>query len=177
MRWLVHGERAIYENEWITLALADVEPPGSPRFDYHVIRAPAPAAGTVVHDPERGVLMLWRHRFIPDVWGWEIPAGRVDEGETLEDAAVREALEETGWRPGPLRHLLTYHPTAGLSDQRFALFLADGATHVGEPSDPTEAERVEWLAVERVRAEMDAGRITDGLSLVALLWVLSHGLV
>ena len=46
--------------------------------------------------------MLWRHRFITDSWGWEIPAGGVDAGETPEDAAAREVLEETGrieWLP------------------------------------------------------------------------------
>ena len=177
MRWTVHGERVLYDSEWIRLGLADVEPPGSERFDYHVVRSTADAAGSVVHDPERGILLLWRHRFIPDEWGWEIPAGRVEPGEALDVAAAREALEETGWRPGAMRHLVTYRPIAGLSDQRFALFLAEGATHVGEPVDVTEAERVEWLPVADVRAEIDAGRITDGLSLTALLWVLSHGLV
>jgi 8-oxo-dGTP pyrophosphatase MutT (NUDIX family) len=177
MRWTVHGERIVYDSDWIRLALADVEPPGHERFEYHVIRSPAPASGTGIHDPDRGVLLLWRHRFVPDVWGWEIPAGRVDAGESLEQAAVREAVEETGWQPGPLRHLHTYHPSLGLSDQRFALFLAEGATHVGDPSDPTEAERVEWVPVDRLRAEIAAGAIVDGLSLVALLWCLTHDLL
>ena len=45
------------------------------------------------------MLLLWRHRFITDTWGWEIPAGRVEAGEALEDAARREAIEETGWAP------------------------------------------------------------------------------
>ena len=48
-------------------------------------------------DPARGVLALWRHRFITDTWGWEIPAGRLEAGETAEQAARRETLEETGW--------------------------------------------------------------------------------
>jgi 8-oxo-dGTP pyrophosphatase MutT (NUDIX family) len=169
MQWEVHGERALYRSDWVDLTLVDVEIPGSQRFEHHVVRMPTPAAGVVVHDPDRGVLLLWRHRFITDVWGWEIPAGRVDEGETVEEAAVRETIEETGWRPGPLRPLLRYHPTIGLSDQTFVLFTADGATEVGEPSDATEAERVEWLPLDRVEAELRAGRIVDGLSLVGLL--------
>ncbi len=49
--------------------------------------------------PARGVLLLWRHRFITDTWGWEIPAGGIDPGETPPDAAARETLEETGWEP------------------------------------------------------------------------------
>lgn len=175
MRWTVHGERVLYDSEWIRLALADVEPPGVERFDYHLVRSVAPAAGVVVEDPDRGVLLLWRHRFVPDVWGWEIPAGRVDPGESLADGAAREVLEETGWRPGPLTHLVTYHPISGLSDQRFALFHAAGAEPVGEPSDPTESERVEWVPLDRLRDELRAGRVVDGMSLTALCWRLALG--
>jgi 8-oxo-dGDP phosphatase len=134
---------------------------------------PAAASGTVVHDPGRGVLLLWRHRFITDSWGWEVPAGRIDEGETPEQAAAREALEETGWRPGALRHLTTYFPHNGSSDSTFHLFAADGATHVGDPSDPSESERIEWVPLDALRAAVAAGEVHDGLSLTALLWWLT----
>lgn len=175
MRWTVHGERALYENEWVCLTLVDVEIPDGPRFEHHVVRSSAPAAGAVVFDPDRGVLLLWRHRFIADVWGWEIPAGRVDDGETEAHAAARETLEETGWRPGPLTPLVAYYATIGLSDQRFHVFLADGASHVGEPTDAGESERIEWVPVDRLRAEIAAGRVVDGLSLTGLLQALATG--
>jgi 8-oxo-dGTP pyrophosphatase MutT (NUDIX family) len=170
MRWTVHGERVIYDSPWVQLAMTDIEIPGGDRFDHHVVRTPAPAAGTVVFDTDRGVLLLWRHRFITDTWGWEIPAGRVDHGETPEQAAAREALEETGWRPGPVRWMTTYFPNNGLTDSTFYLYQSLGATHVGEPADPSESERVEWLTLARLNEEIRAGRIGDGLSLTALLW-------
>jgi 8-oxo-dGTP pyrophosphatase MutT (NUDIX family) len=170
MKWTVHGERIIYDSPWVRLALTDVEVPGGPRFDHHVVRMPAAAAGTVVSDPTRGVLLLWRHRFTTDTWGWEVPAGRIDAGETPEQAAAREVLEETGWEPGPLRHLVTYHPHNGSSDATFHLFVADGATYVGEPSDPSEAERIVWVPADDVRRLVAGGEVRDGLSLTALLW-------
>ncbi|MFM2072963.1 MAG: hypothetical protein RLZZ623_3227 [Actinomycetota bacterium] len=177
MKWTVHGERIIYDSPWIRLALTDVEIPGGARFDHHVIRTTADASGTVIADPERGVLLLWRHRFTTDTWGWEVPAGRVDAGETPLEAAAREAYEETGWQPGPIRHLTTYFPHNGSSDATFHLFVADGATYVGEPTDPSESERVEWVELSRLRTEISAGHIGDGLSLTALLWWLvnEHG--
>lgn len=172
MRWTVHGERPIYTSDWVSLTLVDVELPSGARFDHHVVRMPAEAAGTVVTD-DRGVLLLWRHRFATDTWGWEVPAGRVDEGETPEQAAARETLEETGWQPGPLELMTTYHPLNGSSDATFHLFRARGADHVGDPTDPDEAERVEWLTWDAVRAEIAAGRVGDGMSLTALLFVLA----
>ena len=54
MRWIVHGERALYESDWVNLNLVDVEIPGKERFDHHVIRMPREAAGTVVYDADRG---------------------------------------------------------------------------------------------------------------------------
>lgn len=174
MKWTVHGERTIYSSPWVNLALTDIEVPGGARFDHHVVRMPAEAAGTVVDDPGRGVLLLWRHRFATDTWGWEIPAGRVDAGETPAEAAARETLEETGWRVGELRPIGRYFPHNGVSDATFNLFVTDSAEHVGEPTDPSESERVEWVPWPRIRDEIEAGRIGDGLSLTALLWRLVH---
>jgi 8-oxo-dGTP pyrophosphatase MutT (NUDIX family) len=171
----VHGERSIYDSEWVRLSLVDITVPGHGRFEHHVVRMPNQAAGTVVHDPERGVLLLWRHRFITDSWGWEIPAGRIDPGETPAAAAAREALEETGWQVSDLSPLVTYEPTNGLSDQRFHLFLATRADHVGPPSDPGEAERIEWVPVDEVAAIARRGEMPDGLSLTAVLYALAFG--
>ena len=170
MRWTVHGETTVYGSPWVSVALVDVELPDGRRFDHHVVRMPAPAAGVVVADPDRGILLLWRHRFITDSWGWEVPAGRVEPGEAIEAGAAREVEEETGWRPGKLRRMTSIHPSNGLSDQTFHLFVADGATHQGPPQDWTESERVEWLDPASVAAEMSAGRVRDGLSTTALCW-------
>ncbi|MBB2925051.1 NUDIX domain-containing protein [Cellulomonas cellasea] len=169
MRWQTFGERTVYDSPWVRVALVDVEVPGVGRLDHHVVRMPAHAAGTVVHDPGRGVLLLWRHRFITDTWGWEVPAGRLEGDETAAEAAARETLEETGWRPGPLRPLVEYHPTNGSSDQTFHVFLADGATYVGEPADAFESERIAWVPLDEVRRLVLDGGIGDGLSLTGLL--------
>jgi 8-oxo-dGDP phosphatase len=177
MKWTVHGERVLYESEWVRLALTDVEIPGGARFEHHVVRMPNHASGTVVYDATRGVLLIWRHRFVTDTWGWEIPAGRIDPGETPAAAAARETLEETGWRPGPLRPLVRFQPTNGISDQVFNIFLADGATEVGAPVDPSEADRVEWVPVERVRELIRDGEMVDGLSLTAVLYALAFDAV
>jgi 8-oxo-dGDP phosphatase len=175
VRWTIHGERPLYESEWVSLSLVDVELPSGLRFDHHVVRMPAAAAGVVVEDPDHdGVLLLWRHRFTTDTWGWEIPAGRIDEGESPEQAGARETLEETGWRTGPLRRLTRYFPYNGVSDGAFHLLAADRAEHVGDPTDTDEAERVEWVPWPDVVAGIDDGLVGDGLSLTALLWVLAH---
>ena len=96
MRWTVQGERDIYASEWVTVALADVEIPGGERFEHHVVHVGRPASGVIVRNDADELLLLWRHRFITDTWGYEIPAGGIDPGESPVDAGRREVLEETG---------------------------------------------------------------------------------
>jgi len=175
VRWVIHGERAVYQSPWVSLALVDVEVPGGERFEHHVVRMPGDASGVVAVESGR-VLLIHRHRFITDSTGWEIPAGRVEAGEDPIEAAGREMLEETGWRPGPLSLLFSYFPAAGLIDQRFNIFLARGAENAGEPSDASESDRVEWIAVAELPGLIRRGEIQDGYSLTALLWLLQMGL-
>lgn len=67
-------------------------------------------------DAQERALLIWRHRFITRMWGWEMPMGKVDRGETPAAAAAREAEEETGWRPARLRLLACLQPSAGIMD-------------------------------------------------------------
>ena len=79
---------------------------------------------------------MWRHRHVTDTWGWEIPSGRIEAGESPEQAAAREAEEETGWRPGPLRLLVASQPSNGSIDTVHYIFHAQAAEHIGEPGRP-----------------------------------------
>ena len=175
MRWTIHGERSLYESDWVRLRLVDVELPDGHRFEHHVVRLPRDSAGTVVVDPERGVLLLWRHRFVTDGWGWEMPAGYVEAGETPAAAAAREVVEETGWEPGPLAPLCTFEPIHGLVDQRFHCFWSSGASQVGEPVDRHEAESVVWVPLAELPDRLRAGEVTDGPTMTALLWAMRLG--
>lgn len=173
MQWTIHGRRAIYESDWISLDLVDVELPDGRRFEQHVVRMARPVAAVAVVDERERALLMWRHRHVTDTWGWEIPAGRVEEDETPEEAAARETEEETGWRPGPLEPLVVSQPSSGSVDSRHHLFRAHGAEHVGPPTDITEAERIEWVPLGAVRDLIARERIVNGPTLIGLLHVLS----
>jgi 8-oxo-dGTP pyrophosphatase MutT (NUDIX family) len=178
MQWKVHGERSIYSSEWMALHMVDVELPDGARFEHHVIRGGRPAAGALVHSPDKGILLLYRHRFTVDKWGWEIPAGMVDDGETPLDAARREVLEESGWRiTGNVEPLCSFEPMSGSADKVFHTFIARSAEHVGEPTDVNEASKIEWVPVERVREMVRVGEIHESMTLVAVLYAVTFGLL
>lgn len=172
-QWKVHGERSLHESDTVRLAIADLELTDGTRGDHYIIRIPFQVVSVVISDGEGRVLLIWRHRFIPDRWCWDVPAGKVAAGEPPADAAARASVEETGWRPGPPRLLGEYHPSPGISDQRLGVYVAHGAERVGEPS-PNEVERLEWVPVAEVRKRIRDGEV-DGLSLTSLLWALEAG--
>jgi hypothetical protein len=55
-----------------------------------------------------------------------------------------------------------------MSDMTFHLFMADGATRVGAPTDPSESERIEWVPLSVMRDLVRGGEVRDGFSLTAL---------
>lgn len=171
MEWKTHGERQIYTNKWVNLCLVDVQQPDGRRWEYHVVRLRHLAVAAVVNDRQE-VLMMWRHRFITDSWAWELPMGLVEEGESPEEAAAREVLEETGWRPGPIKPLIYAEPANGITDSQHHVFRADGATYDGPPTEKNESDRIEWIPLSEVRRMIDRREIVSSGSLVGLLYVL-----
>jgi 8-oxo-dGDP phosphatase len=171
MRWTVHGERQIYTNPWVNLWLVDVQQPDGHRFEHHVVKLRHLSVGVVVDDRRR-VLMMWRHRFVTDTWGWELPMGLIEPDETPESTAAREIEEETGWRVGAMRPLVYSQPANGITDSEHHVFRADGATWSGPPVEQNETDRIEWIPVSELRGMIDRREIVSGATLVGLLYLL-----
>jgi 8-oxo-dGTP pyrophosphatase MutT (NUDIX family) len=171
----VHGERSIYDNEWVRLVQVEIEPPDGRRFWHHVVRLQTVSLAAVFDEHDR-VLMVWRHRFVPNAFGWELPGGIAEAGESADVTAARETEEETGWRPtGPMRHLLSFQPMPGMVDTPHKIYTATGAEQVGEPTDGEEAGVVEWMPMAKVPDLIRTGKVAGSGSLVALLHVLALG--
>jgi 8-oxo-dGTP pyrophosphatase MutT (NUDIX family) len=166
--WHNLGERTVYENRWVSVNMADVELPDGRHLDHTVIRLRPVAVATVVNEANE-VLLLWRHRFITDAWGWELPSGGTGDGEDPATAAAREFEEETGWRPGPMQLLLAVDPMPGISTSHHRVYWSDQAERVGEPRDGFESARREWVPLEKVPELITRGEIRSANAVAALL--------
>ncbi|MFE5331755.1 NUDIX hydrolase [Embleya sp. NPDC056575] len=172
MRWTIHGRRFVYESDWVNVRLDDVDIPGVGRVEHHVLTFPRASNTAVVTDDQKRILLMWRHRFITDEWGWEVPAGWSDPGESPEQAIRREIEEETGWRPGDITPMTSYNAISGISTMRFTAFHATGSSCIGQPTDIGEASRVEWVPQDDVVKLIANGSVPDGPSLTALTYYL-----
>lgn len=173
LSWKVHGERAIYENEWVRLGLVDVEPPGGRRFEHHVVKLHHVAVALLLNDREE-VLTLWRYRFAVDQWGYELIGGLVEEDENPAATAAREAEEETGWRPiGEPEHIATFQPLPGMVDAPVNAYIWRNAEKVGEPTDAEEAARIEWIPIDRMLGLIKRGEVLGSGAIVPLLFYLA----
>ena len=173
-RWRTLGEREIYRSPYTWLGQMDVELPVGERFWHDVIRLHRAAAMVLVDDADR-VLMLWRHRFVMDQWGWELPGGLVDEDEEPAEAAQRELEEETGYRAGQVEQLIAFQPRAGTIDGELFAFVGRDPERIGEPTEVNEVSRLEWVPLASVPQMITAGDIWNAGSLVPLLRFLMGG--
>ena len=98
----------------------------------------------------------------------ELPAGRIDPGESLQDCAQRELVEETGYQAGEWQWLGTIHPCVGYSDERIEIFLARGLVEVGARPDADEFLEILHLGIDEAEQAARDGRITDAKTLCAL---------
>lgn len=130
----------------------------------------AGSAVMLAADQDR-VLLVKQFRLPAQKDLWELPAGKVDEGETPLEAAKRELIEETGYHAETWEPLVAYYPSPGFVEEKMNLFVATKLTK-GEAT-PMEDERIEvrWFGREELRRMISAGEIEDGKTLVGfLLW-------
>ncbi len=135
-----------------------------------------PGASAVVpflddpRDPDPRVLLIRQFRHAADDFIWEVPAGRLDPGESPEDCARRELEEETGMRAHMMERLTTIYTTPGFTDERIHLFLTLGlekGAHRREADEFMELHTLRWSEVmDMVRS----GAVQDGKTLTTLLF-------
>jgi ADP-ribose pyrophosphatase len=135
----------------------------------YFVRDSGQRAGVVVVR-RASVLLVRQYRLLINDLSWEIPGGKVDDGETPEVAAVRECLEETGLLCRNLQPLLHYHPGLDSLHNPTYLFSTNAfVEHNSAVNNPEETVAHAWISLARCIDMIFAHQIVDSFSIVALL--------
>lgn len=128
-----------------------------------------PRAG-VVATREGNVLMTRQYRFLIDGMSWEIPGGKVEPGETPEQAAARECLEETGVRCRNFKPLVVYYPGLdNFNNRTTVLYSEDVEDAVPFSADAAEVTEIAWISFSECLQMVFKGEILDALTISGLL--------
>ena len=172
---MILGSKRVHTGRVIKLDVDQVRFPDGSEGQLEMIRHPGASAVVPMLDdpagPDPRVLLIRQFRHAADGVIWEVPAGRLDPGETPEACARRELAEETGMRAGRLERLTTIYTTPGFTDERIHLFLAGGleeGDHRREADEFMELRPTPWSEAMRL---IERGEIVDGKTLVSLLYV------
>lgn len=133
-----------------------------------IVQHPGSAVVMPVDDKKR-ILLVRQYRLPALKYLWELPAGRVDAGETPLQAARRELAEETGFRARKFQKLAVFYPSPGFLAEKMTIYLATGLTE--GIKTPMEDERIQtrWFTAKEIDGLIRSYKILDAKTQIGFL--------
>ena len=120
--------------------------------------------------PDGKIAMILQYRYSVKQEMLELPAGKLDKGETLENCAIRELEEEIGYRANKLTFLTNIHPAIGFANENMWLYLAEDLEKTEPILDNDEFIELIPKKLEDAIDMVWSGEITDVKTIIGLLW-------
>ncbi len=167
------SSREVLKNKLFTVVDEVAKDPSGFEIHRSIVRHPGSAVMMAVDEEDR-VLLVKQFRLPAEQELWELPAGRIDPGESPLEAAKRELREETGFEAEEWTPLVTFWASPGYVDEKMNIFLAHGLTE-GE-QQPMEDERIEigWFGKDELSQMVRRGEILDGKTMIGYFLWLEH---
>lgn len=164
-KFRIKKRRVVFSKGPIHLVDCEVVMPDGRVLSRQVLEHP----GAVVIIPEikkDRYLLVRQFRFSAKDWLWEFPAGGLEPGETQKQAAARELIEETGYRPKHLRKLISFYPTPGVSAEVMHVFLARQLVPAQGKPDEDEVIELSEFSLTEIEKMIRRKKIVDGKTIL-----------
>src|SRR6266478_1239416 len=154
-----------YSNDLFSVTEGHAVDPSGFEIKRAIVQHQGSAVMMAVDDRKR-ILLVRQYRLPARASLWELPAGKLDQGETPLQAAKRELIEETGCRAKHWKKLVTFYPSPGYVAEKMTIFLATGLTE--GKAQPMEDERIEtrWFPAQQLERMIRGNKIQDGKTII-----------
>ena len=154
-----------YKCKLFTVSEEKAVDPGGFEMSRSIVHHAGSAVMMAVDDRKR-ILLVRQYRMPARQYLWELPAGKLDPGETPLKAAKRELREETGYSARKWEKLVMFYPSPGYIAENMTIFLATDVK-AGE-AQPMDDENIEtrWFTAKEIEEGIRSGKIIDGKTMI-----------
>lgn len=167
--WTTLERKEVYDNNWINVNEHQVlNPSGGPGI-YGIVHFKNTAIGVLPLDEDNNTWLVGQYRYPMQAYSWEIPEGGGALGIDPLIGAKRELLEETGLVATDWTEIQRMYLSNSVSDEMAVIYVARGLTMTEAEPEETEQLIVKKLPFEEAFEMVMDGRITDSMSIAAIL--------
>jgi ADP-ribose pyrophosphatase len=167
--WKTLSTREIYKNKWMRLREDIAELPNGRKTIYGVCEF-GECVGVLPFVDDQHVLLVRQYRYVQqENHRWEMPTGGIRPGETPEQAAQRELMEEGGYCANQLNWISTYYPSKSICYETAHLYIGRSLVSAGALPDETEFFERAMLPFEEVLNMVKISEIRDSMTVIAVL--------
>ena len=164
------SSRVEYDGKILRLEVDGVLLPDGTKSVRECVRHSGGAAVLLIVENKVALVRQYRYLYGKEIY--EIPAGKMEDGEDPAVAAMRECEEETGYR-AQVEHLLDIYPSPGYTDEVIHIYLAKGGEFIGQRTDEGEFLSCEFVPFEKVIEMIERGEICDAKTVSSIYKYLS----
>lgn len=163
-------ENYVFNGKILKLRNDEVLLPNGKTASREVVMHSGGSAVLCIKDGKVFLVKQYRYAFNEELW--EIPAGKLNPGESPEETAIRELEEEGGIKAERVEKLFDVYASPGYTNEIIRIYRAEGLTESKQHLDDDEFLLGAWIEIEKVKDMIKSGEIKDAKTIIALSYTL-----
>lgn len=134
-----------------------------------------PGASAILVVENNKILLVEQYRYAINQITLEIPAGKLNKGQTPLSCAKAELEEETGYKANKIKKIFSFTPSVAFDNETLHLFFAKGLKSGKMHLDDDEFLNVKWIDFDKALKMAKTGKITDSKTIIAIYYYALFG--